>query len=308
MAAVEIDLVTAASHREYPAHVNAVCVAAAEVFCCMPLAELRHGHIDRILNMATCSVVGHDGAMGENGGTARDAFAVGIALLTGRATVGPDDPFEAARGALMSAVNLNDPEWSPRAAYVLGMALFNRGDRSNARNYFAIAERSGHPEWSVGGLIGRAYLAAGERRTDEAARLFEEVIASGQAQFLAAAWYNLGTIHQQQQRFAEAAEAYRQAMQTEDAEFAPKAATNLGFVLANHLGDPAGARQAFQAAIASGDPVQARLAADNLSVLDELDRLRAEGVPLPSGEDGVDVSVPTNEGRVKRRWWFPGQR
>jgi FOG: TPR repeat len=241
-------------------------------------------------------------------GAARDAFAFGVALLSGRVTVGADDPFEAGCGALMSAVNLNDPEWSPRAAYVLGMTLFNRGDLDGAGNYFTIAERSGHPEWSVGGLIGRAYLAAGERRPDEAARLFEEVIASGQDQFLGAAWYNLGTIHQQQQRFSEAAEAYRQAMQTEDPEFAPKAATNLGFVLANYLGDPTGARQAFQAAIASGDPEQARLAADNLSVMDELDRLRAAGVPLPSGEDGVDVSVPTTEGRVKRRWWFPRQR
>ena len=76
-------------------------------------------------------------------------------------------------------------------------------------------------------------------------------------------------------------------------------------MLANHLGDAPAARRAFEAAIASGDPQQAPLAAQNLRAMDELDRRRRAGVPLPSGEDGVDVSVPRGEGRVKRRWWFP---
>lgn len=100
--------------------------------------------------------------------------------------------------------------------------------------------------------------------------------------------------------------SHRQAMAIGDSTFAPKAATNLGFVLANYLGDAPGARRAFQAAIASGDPQQAQLAEQNLRAMDELDRLRREGVPLPSGEDGVDVSVPQGRNSsVKRRWWFP---
>jgi tetratricopeptide (TPR) repeat protein len=220
----------------------------------------------------------------------------------------PMTPFEAARGALISAITANDAEWSPRAAYVLGMALFDRDDLAGARNYFALARRSGHPEWSVGGLIGQAHLAAREGHPDDAASLFRQVIDAGQAQFLASAWYNLGTIHQQRQSYREAADSYRRAMATSDPTFAPKAATNLGFVLANYLGDPAGARRAFEAAIASGDPQQAPLAKQNLRVMDELDRLRGAGVPLPSGEDGVDVSVPSGTGRVKRRWWFPRER
>jgi len=235
----------------------------------------------------------------------RAPFTVGLALLEGRATAGPDDPFEAARGAMISAIAAADAEWSPRAAYVLGLAHFDRGDLADAEPLFVIAQRSGHPEWSVGGLIGAAYLAAADGRPDDAAALFRQVIEAGRPQFLPSAWYNLGTVHQQQQSFREAARCYRNAMATGDPGFAPKAATNLGFVLANHLGDPAAARQAFEAAVASGDPQQAQLAAQNLRAMDELDRMRAAGVSLPSGEDGVDMSVPQPEGRVKRRWWFP---
>ncbi|RAY16760.1 hypothetical protein DPM19_00890 [Actinomadura craniellae] len=205
-------------------------------------------------------------------------------------------------------MDAGDPEWSPRAAYVLGMALFDRGEMAGARIYFDRARQAGHPEWSVGGLIGQAHLAARERRRSEAARLFGQVIDAGRERFLGSAWYNLGAIHQQERSFTEAAKAYRRAVATGDVEFMPKAATNLGFVLANHLGDPAGARQAFEAAIASNDPEQARLAAHNLRAMDELDRLRRAGLPLPSGEDGVDVSVPQSKGRVKRRWWFPQGR
>jgi Tetratricopeptide repeat len=131
-------------------------------------------------------------------GSAREAFTIGIAALEGRAAAGPDDPFEIARGALISAVAADDSEWSPRAAYVLGMALFDRGDLAGAATYFAVAQRSGHAEWSVGGLIGQAHLAARDHRPDAAATLFRQVIETGQAGFLASAWYNLGTIHQQQ--------------------------------------------------------------------------------------------------------------
>jgi hypothetical protein len=39
----------------------------------------------------------------------------------------PDDPFEAATGALLTAVLADDPEWSPRATYTLGEAYRQRG-------------------------------------------------------------------------------------------------------------------------------------------------------------------------------------
>lgn len=219
--------------------------------------------------------------------------------------MGPDDPFEAARGALISAMSGNDTECSPRAAFVLGMALFSRGDLTSARTCFAKAQEFDHPDWSVGGLIGQAHLAARECRSDDAAKLFRQVIDAGRTQFLGSAWYNLGTIHQQRGAVAEATEAYRRAMETKDAIFGPKAATNLGFVLANDLHDLQGARQAFQVAIASGDPQQAQIAAQNLRAMDELDRARSAGKPLLSTEDDLDMSVPQGSGQVKRRWWLP---
>ncbi|GID30290.1 tetratricopeptide repeat protein [Paractinoplanes brasiliensis] len=236
--------------------------------------------------------------------SARAAYHLGLALLEGRVTAGPDDPFEAGCGALRSAIAAGDAEWSPRAAYMLGMALFGRDDLAGARSSFTVAQRSGHPEWSVGGLIGQAHLAAREHRPHDAATLFRQVIEAGQDRFTGSAWYNLGTIHQQEQLFAEAVQAYRQAMASGDLVFAPKAANNLGFVLANHLDDPAGARQAFRTAVASGDLQQVQLAEQNLRAMDELDRRRRAGTPLVSGEDDVDLSVP-HEGGIKRRWWFP---
>jgi tetratricopeptide (TPR) repeat protein len=238
-------------------------------------------------------------------GPGHAAFVVGLALLEGRATAAPDDDFEAARGALISAVAANDAEWSPHAAYVLGMALFERGDLDGARTWLGSAQRSGHPEWSVGGLMGAAHLAARAQHLDDAAQLFRHVIDADRAQFLPSAWFNLGTVYQQQRSFTEAVNAYQRAVGTGDPEFAPRAANNLGFVLANHVGDPAGARQAFEAVMVSGHPAQARLAADNQRAMDALDQLRRAGVPVHLVEDTVNVAVPDGKGKLKRRWWFP---
>jgi hypothetical protein len=52
--------------------------------------------------------------------------------------------------------------------------------------------------------------------------------------------------------------------------FAPKAAVNLGFVLFNDLHDAAGAREAFEVALQSGDQEQVGLAAMNLAAMDQL--------------------------------------
>lgn len=47
-----------------------------------------------------------------------------------------------------------------------------------------------------------------------------------------------------------------------------KAAVNLGFVLFTARGDRVGARRAFEAAVATGDPQQGELARQNLAALD----------------------------------------
>jgi len=237
-------------------------------------------------------------------GPAEAAFRVGLNLLAGKATAGPDGPFESARGAMISAIACEDPEWSPRAAYTLAMALFDRGDLDGARDYAEVAYKSGHPEWSVGAVLVLAHVAAPQRLQEPAIGAFHAVIESGRPQFLPSAWYNLGTVYQQRQEWTEAADAYEQAMSTRDPEFAPKAATNLGFVLANYLDDQPGSRRAFETAAESGDPEQVQLATRNLQAMDELDRLRRAGTSAVPAEDGTDMSVDRGAGRKKRRWWF----
>jgi tetratricopeptide (TPR) repeat protein len=56
------------------------------------------------------------------------------------------------------------------------------------------------------------------------------------------AWFNLGTLYQQQRQFQEAIAAFQQAMASADSVFAAKAAVNLGFILFNDLHDEIGAR------------------------------------------------------------------
>ena len=49
------------------------------------------------------------------------------AFILGTHLAGQGD-FEAARGALLSCLSAGDPEWSPRAAEMLGEMLWDRGD------------------------------------------------------------------------------------------------------------------------------------------------------------------------------------
>lgn len=242
---------------------------------------------------------------GGTGNAAADAFLVGLALLTGRATLGPDDPFEAAVGAFLTAVAQSDPEWSPRASYTLGEAYRQRGRENEAEHHLITAIRAGHRDWSPAARVSLGLLAATRGRSADAIREYQAVIASAHPEHAANAWFNLGALRQQSRQWRETVVAFRAAVATGHPEFAPKAAVNLGFVLFNHLGDDAGAREAFGIAVRSGHPEQSRLAAGNLAAMDALSRSRREGTRFAVGEEPTDVSTDRNPASVKRRWWFP---
>lgn len=70
-------------------------------------------------------------------------------------------------------------------------------------------------------------------------------------------------------------------------------------MLFTELGDVAGARTAFAAAIASGHPVQARLAAGNLAAMEQI----AAADHLEPVDDGVNVADGRGPGRLKFRIW-----
>jgi Tfp pilus assembly protein FimV len=80
-------------------------------------------------------------------GEAQSAFIVGTHLA------GQGD-FESARGALLGCISADDPEWSPRAAGMLGEMLWDRGDPDGAEPILRQAVDAGHPQWSAS--AGRA--------------------------------------------------------------------------------------------------------------------------------------------------------
>lgn len=114
---------------------------------------------------------------------ARNAFLVGYALATGQARSGhAEGDVEAARGALLTAITAGDPEWSPRASYVLGDFLLQQGDASGAQRALSVALDAGHPEWTPGAQVVAGVLAAagGDRIAAEAQ--YRAAIGSGHPQ------------------------------------------------------------------------------------------------------------------------------
>jgi TolA-binding protein len=55
---------------------------------------------------------------------------------------------ESATGAFHSAIAMDDPEWSPRAAYHLGELLWQTRDPGGAEAALRLAIDAGHPEWT----------------------------------------------------------------------------------------------------------------------------------------------------------------
>ena len=145
--------------------------------------------------------------------------------------------------------------------------------------------------------VGAAHAAAGNVTAAEEA--YNTAIDVGHPDHAANAWFNLGALHQHHGDNGAAVRAYRTAMALQHPEFSPKAAVNLGFVLFNGLGDVAGARAAFEAAVASGHPVQAPLAARSLVAM-----LQVVGTEdLEVIDDDVNVADGRGPGGFKLRHW-----
>jgi tetratricopeptide (TPR) repeat protein len=234
---------------------------------------------------------------------AESAFIVGMALLQGHVSAAPDDPVESAKGAFISAIHYRSSEWSPRAAFVLGDLYRQEGDLNAAERYLQIARESGHQEWAPLAEINQGILCMTRGDVQGARRAYEAAIATGHPVHAPNAWFNLGTVYQQQREFPAAIAAFRQAMASGHPTFAPKAAVNLGFVLFNDLHDQAGAREAFEVALRSGDQEQAGLAAMNLAAMDQLATERAEGHSHDQRDDGINVAED-HEPPLKFQRWF----
>lgn len=259
-----------------------------------------------VASLAACRPnTGHAGPAPEaERSSASDAFLVGWSLATGQATLGsPEEDTEGAVGAFRVAMLAGDPEWSPRASYALGAFLWERRDAGAAELALAMALSSGHRDWAPAAWIVQGVIAASRGDVGAAEAAYRSAIDSGHATHGPAGWFNLGTLFQQHGDFEGAVAAYRAAQASSDVELRAKAAVNLGFVLFNHLDDPAGAETAFRAAIAVGHPEQSRIAAGNLGALRAHQIARARGDEVRVVEEPGDVSIGGGSGSVERRTW-----
>ncbi len=234
---------------------------------------------------------------------AETAFLLGYALATGRVSAAPDDQYESARGALQHAISLGDPEWSPRAAYVLGELSVVRGRLDVADHNTRLAIDSGHPDWAPAAYVVLGLLEVARGNKGAAMSAYDTAIASGHPEHAPHAWFNMGTLIQSRGEAGAALYAFQQAVISEHPMYAAKAAVNLGFVAFNDLGDVAMARAAFHTALSYGDPQQSALAAQNLAAMDHLTAEGDAGRPQQVTDDGVNVSQARPQDPIKRRWF-----
>ena len=132
--------------------------------------------------------------------------------------------------------------------------------------------------------LGLIHASRGDTAAAEAQ--CRAVADTGHPQHAPHAWFNLGTMHQRRREARRAIAAYREVLAADRSEYTARAALNLGFVLFNQLGDVAGAEQAFQLAIETGQPDQARMAALNLAAMRHLARTGPQGIRYAAVDDG----------------------
>jgi Flp pilus assembly protein TadD len=233
---------------------------------------------------------------------ARDAFSVGWALLTGAATLAPDDDQEAACGAFVTAMHAGDPEWSPRASCVLGEMMLERGDPDSAARYLQLALASSHADWKPKADLLDGLVRAARGDVAGAVAAYGRAIVSRHSTYCPNGWFNLGVLHQGRGEVVHAVDAFRQAMALNDVEFRAKASVNLGFMLFNQMGDVEGAREAYIQAVATGHPQQSVLARKNLEALEALARSQLGWRKV---DDTTDLTRPHNgaRGSVKRSYF-----
>ena len=95
---------------------------------------------------------------------------------------------------------MNDPEWSPRAAYHLGELLWQVDDPTGAEAALWVAIQARHPEWSPAAEVVQGVICASRQDMAGVMRAYGAAIASRHPTHAARAWFNLGTLHQREAR------------------------------------------------------------------------------------------------------------
>jgi tetratricopeptide (TPR) repeat protein len=167
---------------------------------------------------------------------------------------------EAVSDAGAATVRGEEYEEYEEAAYQLGRNLAGRGDIEAARAALLQAIDSGHADIAPRALLTLGVLLQQQGDLDGARAALLQAIDSGHADIAPRALLTLGVLLQQEGDLTGARAAFQQALASGDVDAGPRAVFNLGILL-QQQGDLDGARAAFQQAIDSGEPTVSPAAA-----------------------------------------------
>jgi cellulose synthase operon protein C len=161
---------------------------------------------------------------------------------------------EAARSSLQRAVETGHRDWAPYANVYIAMIREQEGDPVGARELLEAVIAAKHPSESAraADVLGDILLNADDLGGAEDA--YRRAINLGHSWWSAIATIDLAGVRVLQDAVGESAELLRSVVAGGDPNAAPMAADILGDLLQFQVGDPDGARAAYQAAIDSKHP------------------------------------------------------
>jgi tetratricopeptide (TPR) repeat protein len=194
-----------------------------------------------------------------------------------------DDP-TGARAAFQLAINSQDSDQAPKAAFNLGLLLGRQGNQDEARAALQLAINSRHPDQAPEAAFALGLLLAEDHDPKGARAAYQLAFDSRHPNLAPKAALKLGPLLLKEGHLEGACVAYQLAVDSLDLDItlkdrvnkllidsrqpdhAMQAAVSLGVLLIK-LGDPEGARAAYQLAIDSQDSDQAPIAAFNVGLM-----------------------------------------
>jgi tetratricopeptide (TPR) repeat protein len=185
-----------------------------------------------------------------------------------------DDDWEAAQSCLDRVVQSGHPDWAPYASVSIGMLRARKGDVAGAREQLEGVIAARHPGESAraADLLGDILLNTGDLQG--AAGAYRSSIDFHHPWWSLVATIDLARVRARQDAVDESIELLQSVISGGDPNATPMAQDLLGDLLRFSIGDPDGAREAYQRAIDSGHPEWSVTAAFGLAQL-----LEAEADP-----------------------------
>ena len=171
---------------------------------------------------------------------------------------------------LREASESGHAEQGPKATWILGCLLEERGDYDDAIQAFQAAIAAEHADYTTAAHSSLGQLYAIMNQTGLSMHHLEIAYNSGHSQYRVEAAFHLGLLHYWFGRYRNAAAVFREVVVNRHPKLWPPAGLLLGQVYME-LGDVKGAREVWQTTAESGVSPAADDAVANLRHLDETD-------------------------------------